>query len=128
MDMDEIMNIMKTGAATVIDETGKVTKSVVKKSGSLIEQTKLKIAMNEIENRMNNEYREIGQYVYSQCKEGAEFTEFVGEKCENLSKLDEELDEMLKHLADLKNSKVCPLCGAINETESNFCKECGAKI
>ena len=128
MDIENITQKVKDGAATFIDETEKVTKSVVQKSSALIEQTKLKFAMNEIENKMKNEYVEIGKYVYKQHNDGVAFEGFAGERCDALDKLAAELDDLKRQFAEAKNSVICEECGTINSDTSKFCSSCGGKL
>lgn len=128
MDIDNISQKVKTVASNVIDETGKMTKSVVKKSESFIEQSKLKFARNDIEKKMNDVYAAIGKYVYEQHREGAEFTDVVGENCSVLDELNDELKEIKAQIADAKNSVICSECENLNSAENLYCAKCGAKL
>lgn len=128
MDIDNISQKVKTVASNVIDETGKMTKSVVKKSESFIEQSKLKFAQNDIEKKMNDVYAAIGKYVYEQHREGVEFTDVVGENCSVLDELNDELKEIKVQIADVKNSVICSECENLNSAENLYCAKCGAKL
>lgn len=128
MDMDNIFKKVKSVASDVISEAEKVTKDVVKKSGNLVDQTKLKIAMNEMEQKLNDEYIAIGKFVYDQHKQGSEFTDVVGEHCTKLDEISAEIEDMKKQLAEAKNSVLCDECDTLNPVDSQFCSKCGAKL
>lgn len=128
MDMENVMEKVKVGAATVVDETEKMTKSVVRKTSSFVEQTKIKFTMNDLEKRIKEECSEIGKYVYKQHLDGAEFNDFAGEKCEILDKLYDEYDALKKQLADANNSIICGECEAVNPDTNKHCSQCGAKL
>jgi len=128
MDMDSIFKKVKSVAADVVDGAEKVTKNVVKTSGNLVDQTKLKFAMNEIEQKINEVYIEIGKYVYDQHKDGAEFTDIVGENCTKLDDLNTDLNELKQQLAESKNSVICNDCSTMNPSDSQFCSKCGSKL
>lgn len=128
MDIDNISKKVKTVASDVFGETKKVTKSVVKKSESFIEQSKLKLAQNDIEKKMNDVYAAIGKYVYEQHMAGAEFTDEVGENCAALDELSDELNEINAQLAEAKSAVICPECSSLNSVESLYCSKCGARL
>lgn len=99
-----------------------------KKTGEIVEVTKLKIKVSEIEGRISKELLELGKKVYGAAKEHSDCTEYVEAKSESIDRLHVELDKMNDKIASLKSEKRCKECGFANPQDANFCQKCGAKI
>lgn len=128
MDFDSISKKIKSVAANAIDETEKMTKSVVKKSGNLVEQTKLKFALSDVEEKIKDEFSAIGKFVYNQHLAGADFTDELGEHCSNLDSLNNELNDIKAQIAETRNSVICSNCESVNSVDNQFCSKCGNKL
>ncbi|MCX7715639.1 MAG: zinc ribbon domain-containing protein [Clostridia bacterium] len=126
--MEDIFESLKKGAVRAMDGAEKVTKTVIKKSAGLVEQTKLNFAISETEDKINDVLCQIGKYVYEKYKNGAEFSDFAGEKCIQIDELYREIDELKKKVAQTKNAVVCPSCGKYNSEDDKFCSNCGETL
>jgi vacuolar-type H+-ATPase subunit I/STV1 len=111
--------VMKTKSAA--DYAGK-------KTGEIIEITKLRISASEIEGRISKELLELGRKVYSCAKEHSDCTEYVESKSESVDKLYAELLKVSDKISELKSEKKCAECGFDNQQDANYCQKCGAKL
>lgn len=100
--------------------------SAVKKSGELLEITKMKVAIGDTKNEINVKLTELGRKAYEAQKNGS-----ISDADGLVYEIDE-LYEILKSqeakLASLKKQKVCAACGTLCEIEAAYCSKCGEKF
>ncbi|MCI9446438.1 MAG: zinc ribbon domain-containing protein [Lachnospiraceae bacterium] len=109
----------KLGEAIV--ETGK---DVSQKATDLTEITKLKMDIRSREDFVRKQFTEMGKQYYELHKEDAEpLFEEVGLITDALLKI----EELRNEIAERKGKKLCPSCGAANDTDALYCNQCGAK-
>lgn len=126
--MEEFIDKIKKGASIAVDEAQKVTKSVVKFSTDAVNQTKLKYAVKESEQKVTEILASIGEYVFESYLQGAEFESDIADKCAQVSALRDEIASISERIAELKNSVICDSCGEYNKADSVYCSKCGSKI
>ena len=106
-------------------ETYKVAKE---KTVNLTEELKIKGKINEINDKIESIYAEIGKFVYTELKDGRDASrDVVTEKCNEISTLNDELEKLRTDLLALKNIKKCVKCNAEMDLKSEFCSNCGEK-
>jgi len=104
-------------------ETYQITKE---KASNLSEELKLKGKISEKNDKIEELYSEIGKVVYSEMKAGTDVAkEDVVSKCEEISRLNEEIEKLRNDILALKNIKKCVNCGAELEKNADFCSKCG---
>lgn len=107
------------------NETYKVAKE---KTVNLTEELKIKGKINEINDKIESIYAEIGKFVYTELKDGRDASrDVVTEKCNEISTLNDELEKLRTDLLALKNIKKCVKCNAEMDLKSEFCSNCGEK-
>lgn len=101
--------------------------TVADKSGKFIEDTKMKMAISDLEEDIVKIYKEMGKTIYDSYKEkedvGKEFTK----ECKKIDKHLKEIDEMNKKILYNKGLRTCVKCGETIEIEAVFCANCGEK-
>jgi len=110
--------------------TKKVTdtaRAAAKKSGELVEATKLNMSIGAEEDKIEKVYAEIGKVVYEAFSNGEAVSEMFKEQCETIKSYEDNIKEMKQKILDLKSVKICSGCGAELDTEVVFCPKCGAK-
>ena len=107
-------------AKAAFDAASKKTEKTVAISKKKIEETKL-------QNRLKSLYASLGERYYVSLKSAeAGSTDFK----DLLSAIDEVKKEIKKVRADinaLKDKKACPYCGALINSDCEYCGKCGAK-
>lgn len=104
------------------------TTSVSKKTGEIVETTKVKVAMADLQNDIDTLYCDIGKLVYKAFADNTPPSEEINEKCALISTRLEEIDVLNNKLSGLKEEIKCQECGADNSSGSQFCSNCGAKL
>lgn len=99
-----------------------------KKTGELVEISRLKINAAELQSKINKEFEAMGLLVYNAAKEHVDCTAQVEKKSAGVDALYAQLAEVNDKIAELKRKKNCAECGFANPEDANFCLKCGAKL
>ncbi|HHW48018.1 MAG TPA: zinc-ribbon domain-containing protein [Clostridiaceae bacterium] len=102
-------------------------KAAAKKSGDLVEVTKLNMSISAEEDKIKKTFAEIGKLVYERYNKGESVPEGIEGFCEKIKGYEENIKEMKEKIYTLKNIKICPSCNAELEINANFCSKCGMK-
>ena len=117
---------------SIFDETVGVAKAAAnitaKKTGELLELTKLNVKAADMQNAMDKLYFEIGKIVYLASKNEMDQTEQIDEKILVIDELGVILRDFRSQIANLRGKIICPQCGAENTKDSNFCKKCACEF
>ena len=107
---------------------GEATQKVVQKSGEVLEYSKIKYAIYDIQNDINKIFVQLGQMIYEGINSGDVIDDNIKEKCEIIDAKKLEIAELEEKLAFLKNNKKCNLCGKFSKKDDAFCASCGEKF
>ncbi|KGE19558.1 zinc ribbon domain-containing protein [Paenibacillus wynnii] len=102
---------------------------VTEKAQSSVEIGKLNSRISDIEHEMDIEFTKMGKIFYEGYR-SRDMSLAEGKMLElsrNCSKLQEEIDVVRSHIAELKNERLCK-CGHIVALDANFCPSCGRKL
>ncbi len=127
-NVDVVIDELRRRAGRVKDEVTRLTKSTVKKTNAAIGVTKLRFALNEVEESVRKAYEEIGKAVFEEYLADEPFTEDIIEKCMVVEKYKEEIASLKEKIAAEKESSICPKCGAVNPDGNLYCAKCGEKL
>ena len=107
-------------------KTNEVYQGAKEKTVKLSEEIKLKNKINDLKEKINKEYLEIGKAVYEKMKNGEDASkEEIIPRCDEISRLSEEAERLHANILALKNIKKCVSCGAELEYKAEFCSKCG---
>ena len=101
--------------------------TVAEKSGKMIEDAKLRMAISSKEADIEEIYIEIGKTIYEDYKAGKDVGKLFTKESKKIDKLNEEIDEMNVKILYNKKQRICEKCGKIIPLESTFCSSCGTK-
>lgn len=101
---------------------------VAKKSGEVLEISKLTFAISGANSDINSEYEKIGKMIYNGYKENVVSSDDVTTHCEAIDAKLAEIETYRQKLNELKCSKTCPVCNAEVSRTSTFCAKCGEKL
>lgn len=112
------------------DELGKKTTEtyheVKKQVTNFSEEFKLKSKVNNLKERKNTLYTEIGEIVYSDIKDNKDIDKnVVTEKCNELSAVLEEISRLEAEILSYRKMRICDGCGKKIDNEHRFCPYCG---
>ena len=97
----------------------------VKKSGELIELTKIKLAAGETKNAIKGKLAMLGELAYLAAK-GEEAPAADAEAIVvEIDELKATLAEQEAKVAELSNKKLCPACSKSVNEDAAFCPACG---
>lgn len=108
-------------------KVAETAKAAAKKSGGLVEITKLNVSISAEEDKIEKVYGEIGKAVYAVYAEGTPVGDYLTELCEKVKAYEESIYAMKQKIYELKNTKVCPGCAVELDADIAFCPKCGTK-
>lgn len=116
---------------SVLDSiTKKVTdtaRAAAKKSGSVVEVTRLNMSINAEEDKIRKIYTEMGKQLYEDHTEGKAVGDRLLEHCLKIDEIIDNIDGMREKILELKNIKACPNCGMELDIDMEYCYKCGRK-
>lgn len=116
---------------SVLDNLSKrvtdTAKAAAKKSGEIVEVTKLNMSISAEEDKIEKSYSTIGKVVYEAFAAGKEIPVEFHEVCIKLMESLKNIEDMKEKVLELKDLKTCPNCNAELEIEVAFCPKCGTK-
>lgn len=102
--------------------------AVGKKAGQIVDVSKLRINVAELNAEISKRFEALGDYVYENSREKlAEDAEALGKMAE-IDELMNQRDALTKELVDKQNKVVCPVCGKQSPTTAQYCSNCGTKL
>lgn len=113
---------------TILDKAKDVANMAGKKTGEVVETSKLKLQGFSINGDIQSAYEKMGGLVYRARKEGVDNTPEIEECIHEIDELLAALNELESKIAEIKKVKKCPNCAASCSTESHFCSRCGMVI
>lgn len=121
--------------------TGKIDKgikAVSSKGKELIETTKLKGEIKDVQNSIESKFQSLGKKVFEMINREALNEEELKADCKDIASLFKkitELEEAIKRveLEALKvrygaDTIICSKCGSPNKSDARFCMSCGSAI
>ena len=106
-----------------------VAGAIGKKTGQIVDISKLKLTQSEINNEISNYFKELGRITYqAQKSEDVKLQERIDEYVSLIDDLNIRLRSVTEQIAHLKNKKTCKNCMHENGTDMLYCGKCGEKI
>ncbi|MFP4456432.1 MAG: zinc ribbon domain-containing protein [Clostridia bacterium] len=101
-------------------------KDVGKRSGKLVESTKLSAKIASEEGKLKKLYADLGEEVYKEYTKGEKFDGKFNQLFSDINLALKAIEELKDEQADVKGVKECQNCGAEIKQEAKFCTNCGA--
>lgn len=125
---NKFSNTAKNTAENVVNATKEGASTVAKKSGELVEISKLTVNINSLESNIKKIHGEIGSIIADKHEKGIYIDPELVSKCDEILKFKNDINEMQTKISKLKAKKICPNCKHEVESEIKFCPHCGAEI
>jgi hypothetical protein len=103
-------------------------KAAARKSGELVEVTKLNAAINQESEKIEKGYKAIGKIIFEKYTNGNKFTDDIKAICDEIDEINSSIQGMRDRVNDLKNIILCKNCGNELEEETIYCPKCGVKV
>lgn len=126
--MGTLWDVLKDKLSSAKDGAEKFAKIAIDKTTNVVDITKLNLAKNEADSKINKLYAKIGEMFYEKYKDGEDFGGDIGEIMIEIDKFKAEAEELKEQIALLKSTAPCPECGQQNDKASEYCSKCGAKL
>jgi len=109
-------------------ELGGMAKEVTRKSGELMEVTKMKFDLNKLEKEMEHNLAGLGVVVYQKYRGASDVDDEIDRLCQSTARLEEEIKAMEKQIERLQpKAHTCPECKTELPSGGKFCTFCGKK-
>jgi len=118
--MDFLNQVKKTAAD--------VAQKVAQKSNELVEVSKIKYEIYDLNSDIKKLYTEIGKLVYAKLKDSDSLPEDVQMKCEIIEAKLASIEALKNKEKDLKQHMVCPVCKRECAETDDVCPYCGADL
>jgi rubrerythrin len=99
----------------------------VKKSGDLVEITKLNMNITNEEGKIQTIYKDIGKKVYDNYCNNEKVDELFVDDCTKIKEHENTILDLKNKIMEIKSIKICTNCGAEIDKSVVFCPKCGAK-
>ena len=106
---------------------GEAAQAAAKKSGELVEVTKLNVNIGSEEDKIQKLYTQIGKVVFEKYKATGVVDADAKDNCEAIKVHEQNIKALRDKIMEVKNVKLCVGCGAEMEKGTLFCSKCGAK-
>lgn len=104
-------------------ETYQATKE---KASNISDELKLKGKISEQKEKIEKMYKEIGEIVYNEVKDGKDVSrDTIIPKCDEISKAKDQISKLETEILAVKKIKKCANCGAELDISAEFCSKCG---
>lgn len=112
----------------VVINAKNIATAVSKKTGEVLDKSKVKIAIADITNEMNKNYRALGVLSYEILKDNEDISDEIKEYIVKIGELDTELKSLKETLSIMDNEIKCQNCGSANKSVDLYCSRCGSKL
>lgn len=100
--------------------------NVTKKSESIVEITKLNLAIGNEEDKIKRMFTEIGSELYRNFLNGQSHGDLFDDKCMDIRELEENIEKLREKVMSLKGTKSCEGCNTSVDSEAKYCSNCGS--
>ena len=99
MDFDELMKKVGVKMNEARDVVMDLTDKAGKKAGEIYGDTKVRLKIADVNRDINNLYKEVGKAAYTANRAGEDISAVINEKCDEIQRLYEEMEELAKSIA-----------------------------
>lgn len=112
----------------ILSRAKAVAEAAGRKTGELVETTKLKVEIAELQREIAALYEGLGRLVYDGKISGEPVEDMVEACVAHLQEQNAYLTALQDRVLENKSVVRCAECGAINEDDARFCNQCGKAL
>ena len=124
----DLLDRIRGTASVAADAAADTARVAGRKAGQMVDVAKLNVQLFDLTGDLNDILRQLGQVMYDTHLGRAPQEDSVGELLARADGLSEKIAEVKGRIADLRQTKACPACGAPCGKEDKFCRRCGAGL
>ncbi|AEG59016.1 zinc ribbon domain-containing protein [Desulforamulus ruminis] len=110
-------------------DIGGMAKDLTKRSGELLEVTKLRFEINKLQKILDNNLEAIGELSYRRFKGEEGLGEEIERLLQSTQVLEKDMENMKEQIEKLTpKAPACPKCSKELPQEANYCANCGQKV
>lgn len=111
-------------------KASKAYKVTADKTEKVAKDVKIKVKIQNLKGDIEDVYEELGKLVYENYlldsnEDNTKIKEMIQDKCNKIDEISKQIDEMKLESLDLKNTKLCCNCSNKIDKDSRFCPLCG---
>ena len=123
----ERLNLEEVGKK-ISDTLTETAGTVGKKTEEIVSVQKLKSEISTMQRSNQREYMDIGKMIYEKFQSGGEISGEYAAICEEIQKREQEIEDAMKQIAEIKGIGVCSNCQTALDKGMAFCPTCGQKV
>lgn len=123
----ERLNLEEVGKK-ISDTLTETAGTVGKKTEEIVSVQKLKSQIRTLQRSNEREYMDIGKMIYEKFQSGGEISGEYAAICEEIQKREQEIEDAMKQIAEIKGIGVCSNCQTALNKGMAFCPTCGQKV
>ncbi|NJD03928.1 MAG: zinc ribbon domain-containing protein [Ruminiclostridium sp.] len=108
-------------------KVGEAAQAAAKKSGELVEITKLNVNIGSEEDKIQKLYNQIGKSIFEKYTTTGVADQGVKENCEAIKVHEQNVKALKEKIMEVKNIKSCINCGGEMDRAQIFCSKCGTR-
>ncbi len=103
-------------------------RTVGKKAEEVLDLSRNKLSVSELENNLENSYAALGMLYYNYLENGVTDREREQALVQEIDGINASIRELKESINEMRNRVTCPACAAANDAGAVFCSQCGARL
>lgn len=105
-----------------------VANAAGKKTGEMVEVSKLKLQVVQLNSDVDKIYKRIGELTYIQSRNNTDAKREIETAMAEIDKMYQEIEALNIKINDAQQMIKCQNCGAANSVDAIFCSRCGKSL
>lgn len=124
----ELMDRIRGTAYVAADAAADTARVAGRKAGQMVDVAKLNVQLFDLNGEFSDILKKLGQVMYDTHKGKTEAQSSVSHLLARADETAQKIEELKSRIADLRQSRTCPTCGAACGREDKFCRACGGGL
>lgn len=112
----------------ILNKAREVAGAATDKASELVDKTKIKMEIAQLEKKLSATYEGIGRLVYEAETADEDIAELKASAFETVKELEDAITALQEKLYGYEGAVRCRECGGVNEGDAIFCKKCGKSL
>lgn len=112
----------------ILNKAREMAGTATEKASELVDKTKIKMEIAQLEKKLAATYEGIGRLVYEAETTDEDITDLKTAAFETIAELEAAIVALQEKLYGYEGAVRCKACGIANEGDAVFCKKCGKAL